>query len=274
MITFVLMQAEAQDKEMSFLDHLEVLRWHLVRSSIAIVIGAVAAFSYKSFVFDSIILAMRKSDFWTYRLFCKFSHLIGKGDDLCFNDINFDLININMSGQFTTHIIVSIIAGIIIAFPYILFELWRFIKPGLKPSETKYAKRLVASGSLLFIIGILFGYYFIAPLSVQFLGNYQVSELVKNQISLNSFISTVTTITLSTGLVFQLPLIVYFLSKLGLITPEFMKKYRRHAVVVVLIVAAILTPPDVSSQILLAIPLMILYEFSIYVSKLVVKNHR
>lgn len=263
---------EANTNEMSFLDHLEVLRWHLVRASIVIGLSTIVCFIFKSFLFDQVVLAPRKASFWTYQLFCNFSEFIGRGDALCMEEIKFELINISMSGQFTTHIVVSIVGGIILAFPYVLFELWRFISPGLEKQERKYARMLVAAGSVLFLIGVLFGYYFIAPLSVQFLGNYQVSELVYNQISLSSFISTITTITLACGLVFQLPLLVYFLSKLGFLTPDFMKKYRRHAVVVTLILSAIITPPDISSQILLTIPLLLLYQLSIYVSKQVVKN--
>ena len=263
---------ENNKSEMSFLDHLEVLRWHLVRSSIAIGIFTILAFIFKSFVFDKVILAQKDSDFWTYQLFCKFSKLIGKGDALCMEEIKFNLININMSGQFTTHIVTSIVVGLVLAFPYLLFEVWRFISPALQKGEKKYARALVFAGSILFMIGILFGYYFVAPLSVQFLGNYQVSELVKNQINLGSFISTVTTVTLACGLVFELPLLVYFLSKLGLVTPEIMRKYRKHAIVATLVLSAIITPPDISSQVLLTIPLLILYEFSIYVSKVVIKK--
>ncbi len=258
--------------EMSFLEHLEVFRWHLVRSSIAILLFTILAFIFKSIVFDTIILAQMRSDFWTYELFCKFSHLIGRGEDLCMDKISFNLINVTMSGQFTIHIVTSIVVGIILAFPYLLFEVWRFITPALKKGEKKYALGLVFSGTLLFALGILFGYYFVSPLSVQFLGNYEVSGQVTNQPTIQSFISTVTTVTLVCGLVFQLPLIVYFLSKLGLITPEFMKKYRKHAIVVTLVLSAIITPPDISSQVLLTIPLLILYEFSIYISKMVVKK--
>ena len=258
--------------EMSFLDHLEVFRWHLVRSAVVIMLFTIVAFIFKSFVFDTIILAQKDSDFWTYELFCQFSQLIGRGTDLCMDEISFSLINITMSGQFTIHIVTSIVAGIIMAFPYILFEVWRFITPALKKGEKKYALWLVFTGSFLFAIGILFGYFFVSPLSVQFLGNYNVSDQVSNQITLQSFISTVTTVTLVCGLVFQLPLIVFFLTKLGLLTPEFMRKYRKHAVVITLVLSAIITPPDISSQVLLTIPLLILYEISIYVSKIVVKK--
>jgi len=266
-------QEQTNKGDMSFLEHLEVLRWHLVRSAIVILLFTIIAFIFKGFIFDTLILAQKSSDFWTYRMFCKFSHLIGNGDALCMSDMSFSLINITMSGQFTIHIVTSIIAGIVLAFPYILFEIWRFITPALKKGEKKNAIWLVITGSFLFMFGILFGYYFVSPLSVQFLGNYTVSGQVSNQITLQSFISTVTTVTLVCGLVFQLPLIVFFLSKFGILTPEFMKKYRKHAVVVTLVLSAIITPPDISSQVLLTIPLLILYEVSIYVSKMVVKKN-
>ncbi|MGB0888114.1 MAG: twin-arginine translocase subunit TatC [Vicingaceae bacterium] len=268
------MSEEKNKGDMSFLDHLEVLRWHLVRSAIAIILLAILAFIFKGFIFDDVILAQKSSDFWTYQLFCKFSHLIGNGDALCMEDMSFSLINITMSGQFSLHIMVSLVSGIILAFPYILFEIWRFITPALAKKEKRNALGLVFSGSILFSLGILFGYFFVSPLSVQFLGNYTVSSQVQNQITLGSFISTVTTVTLVCGLVFQLPLIVYFLSKLGLLTPEFMRKYRKHAVVITLVLSAIITPPDVSSQVLLTIPLLILYEFSIYISKMVEKKEK
>lgn len=261
---------ETNVNEMSFLDHLEVLRWHLVRSAISILIFTIVAFIFKGFIFDSVILAQKNADFWTYRMFCHFSHLIGNGDALCMEDMNFSLINITMSGQFTIHIVTSIISGIVISFPYILFEIWRFITPALEKKEKRKALGLVFSGSMLFILGILFGYYCVSPLSVQFLGNYTVSDQIQNQITLSSFISTVTTVTLVCGLVFQLPLIVFFLSKLGILTPEFMRQYRKHAVVVTLVLSAVITPPDISSQVLLTIPLLILYEVSIYISKMVV----
>lgn len=264
---------EFSDKaEMSFLDHLEVLRWHLVRSAIAVLLFMTLAFVFKGFVFDKIILAPQSSDFLTYRLFCDLSHWLDLGDKLCFEDISFSLINIAMSGQFTTHILVSAIAGFILAFPYILIEVWRFISPGLKKSERRSAMALVFWGTVLFMSGVLFGYYIIAPLSVQFLGNYTVSSTVSNSISLNSYISTLTSIVIACAIVFQLPIIVYFLSKIGIITPELMKTYRRHSIVIVLILSAIITPPDITSQILVAIPLVFLYELSIFISRMVVRK--
>lgn len=259
------MQKNSAD-EMSFLDHLEVLRWHLVRGFSAIFIFAAVAFIYKQIVFDLVLLAPKEPDFPTYVFFCKLAQMLHLSDDLCFGDFHLNLINIDMSGQFTMHIMVSLASGLVLAFPYILWEVWRFIKPALHNKEKRHARGLVFYGSVLFMLGILFGYYVITPLSVNFLGNYQVSETVQNQITLTSFISTVVMITLSSGVVFEMPILVYFLTKIGLITPDFLRKYRRHAIVVNLALAAILTPPDVTSQILMAIPLMTLYQVSIWVS--------
>ncbi len=264
---------EEEEGKMSFLDHLEILRWHLIRIVIALGLFATLAFFFKGFVFDTLVLAPVYNDFYTYQLFCKLSHWMQLGDKLCFDTISFQLINITMAGQFTMHIIVSVVAGIIAAFPYILYEIWRFISPALKRAEQNYARGLVFWGSFLFLTGVAFGYYLITPLSVQFLGGYNVSDLVQNQISLRSYISTVTTITLSCGLVFQLPIIVYFLSRLGFVTPKLMKTYRRHAIIAVLLLSAIITPPDISSQILVSLPLLFLYEISIWISRIVEKRN-
>jgi sec-independent protein translocase protein TatC len=260
--------------EMSFLEHLEVLRWHLVRSVSAIVIAGIGAFLFKGFVFDTVLLGPMKPDFWTYRMMCSASQRFGLSDLLCLGEMNFQLINISMAGQFTVHIFVSLIAGLVIAFPYVVFELWRFIRPGLYSHERKYANGMVFYTSALFIMGVLFGYYIIAPLSVNFLGNYQVSEMVINTIDLNSYFSTLSTLVLASGLVFELPILIYFLTKIGIVTPDWLRTYRRHSVVVILIVAAVITPPDVASQILVAIPLQVLYEVSIHVSAAVLRNNR
>lgn len=257
--------------EMSFLGHLEALRWHLMRSVIAIVTIAIVAFVNKSFLFDTIIFGPKNLDFPTYRALCKLSQMFSI--DMCITEVKFSLINIAMSGQFTLHVWVSIITAVVIGFPYILWELWRFIKPALTQKEKSYSRGIVFFTSILFFTGVLFGYYIISPMSINFLGSYQVSSEVKNQISLDSYISTITILTFATGIVFELPIVVYFLSKIGLITPQFMRRYRRHAMVVNLIVAALITPsPDITSQLLVAVPLFLLYEVSIYVSAVVVKK--
>lgn len=260
------------EKEMSFLEHLEELRWRLVKASISILVFAIGAFLAKKFIFDIILFGPRNSDFITYRGFCWLSHQIGMGDKLCMGDVAISVQNIDMSGQFSTHIMVSVISGIILAFPFILFQMWAFLKPGLKPKERESARGVVFYSSMLFFTGVLFGYYIIAPLSLQFLGSYRVSDAVISSIQLNSYISTLVSITLSTGLVFQLPILVFFLTKIGLITPEFLKQYRKHALVAVLILAAIITPPDITSQILVSLPIMILYELSIIISRKVIKK--
>lgn len=270
---FASVKTEKEPKaEMSFLQHLEELRWHLVRSSAAIFIFALIAFFNKEFLFDKLILAPKNADFPTYRFLCMLGQKLNLDESICIKDLSFTLINIDMSGQFSTHMSVSLYAGIVLAFPYVIWELWRFIKPGLHNHERKYANGIVFFTSLLFFLGVLFGYYVVTPMSVNFLGTYQVSTLVANQISLGSFISTVTTLTLMTGVVFELPILVYFLTKIGVLTPEFMRNYRRHAIVVLLIISAIITPPDVTSQILVCIPLLALYEISIFVSAYVLKK--
>lgn len=257
---------------MSFLQHLEELRWRLVKAAGAIVVFAGVAFFFKDIVFDKIILAPKDGDFITYKAFCKLGHLLGFEDRLCMGDVPIILQNIDMSGQFTTHLVVSLLAGIVISFPFVFYQVWGFVAPGLKTGEKSVARGVVFFATFLFLSGVLFGYYIIAPLSVQFLGGYTVSDQVINQISLSSYITTVSTISVATGFIFQLPLVVYFLSKLGLVTPAFLKKYRRHALVVVLILSAIITPPDVTSQVLVAFPLLLLYEISILISKRVQKN--
>ncbi len=254
------------EKVMSFWDHLEELRWHILRSIIAVVVLAVIAFLNRKIVFDYIILAPSTSDFLTNRLLCKLGEMIHVSA-ICIKNLHLQIININMSGQFMTHLYISTVAGFILAVPYILYELWRFIQPALYEKEQKYSKGAVIVSSLLFLMGVLFAYFLIVPLTVNFLGNYQVSSQVTNQVSLNSYINTVVNVTFGVGLAFELPILVYFLTRIGLITPEFLVKNRKYMFVLLLILAAIITPPDMFSQILVVIPLMILYEASIKVSK-------
>lgn len=266
--------AKGQSGEMSFLQHLEALRWHLVRSSIAILLFATVGFLGKSILFDVIIFGPRDPNFITYQLFCQFTRALGTTELFCMDEMPFEIMNTKMAGQFSTHIWVSLIAGFIIAFPYVLIEMWRFISPGLHSNEKKYSRGAILAASVLFISGVLFGYYLIAPLSIQFLGGYTVSADVTNRIDLLSYISTVSAVTLASGLIFELPVVVYFLSKLGLLTPQWMRTYRRHAFIVILILSAIITPPDVSSQVLVSLPVALLYEISIRISARVVKKQQ
>jgi len=258
---------------MSFLDHLEALRWHIVRSVVVIMVAAIALFCYKEFLFDSVLLAPKNPNFLTYRALCHLSEYFNLGGDLCVTKIDFALISTDLSSQFTTHMWAAFVGGLIIGFPFLVYELWKFIKPALKEKEKRYARGIVFFTSFLFFTGVLFGYYVITPMSVNFLGTYQVSPDVRNTITLDSFISTVTTLTLITGIVFEMPIAIYFLSKLGIMSPSFMRKYRRHAVVIILIVAAIITPTsDATTLMLVAFPLWILYEISIFVSAYVTRK--
>ena len=259
--------------EMSFLGHLEALRWHLFRAVIAVMTMAIVLFFFKEFLFDGVLLAPKSPNFLTYKVLCSIGNKLNLGDDFCITVIPFTLISTDISAQFTTHMWVAFIAGLVVSFPYVVWEIWRFIKPALSTKEKNYARGIVFYTSFLFMIGILFGYYIITPMTVNFLGNYQVSEQVKNTITLDSFISIVTTMTLITGIVFELPIVVYFLSKVGILTPTFMRTYRRHAVVVILILAAVITPTsDATTLVMVALPLYVLYEISILVSAYVLKE--
>ncbi|WP_456377206.1 twin-arginine translocase subunit TatC [Lutibacter sp.] len=262
-----------QEKEMSFLDHVEILRWHLVRSTVAILLFSVVAFVMKDFIFNKIIFAPKNANFITYRFFCQVSKIFGT-DGLCITDIPFTFQSLAMAEQFSVHIWTSITVGFVVAFPFIVWEFWKFISPGLYEKERKGAFLFIIVSSFLFFLGVLFGYYLVTPLSVNFLGNYSVSDIVSRNITIGSYISLVRSSALASGLIFELPIIMYFLTKMGLITPDFLKKYRKHALVLVLILAAIITPPDIVSQIIVGIPIMALYEVSITISKIVVKRER
>ena len=242
-----------------------------MRASIAIVVFAVVAFLSKEIIFDTIIFGPKQMDFPTYTFFCWLSGFVG-GDVFCFEEMPFELLNMRMSGQFQMHLWVSLVAGIIIAFPYVFWEIWRFIQPGLHENERKNSRGVILFTTVLFILGVLFGYYIIVPLSVQFLGTYTVSSEIFNRIDLTSYISMVSSVTLATGILFQLPIVVYFLSKIGVVTPELLKTYRRHAIVGILLLSAIITPPDIASQILVTLPVLILYQISIMVSRRIIKN--
>ena len=262
-----------QQKEMSFLGHLEELRWHLVRSASAIFIFAIIFFIFSEKVYDHFLLAHLEPDFITYQLFCDFFNLFGMDSDFC--SVNFakkKLISIKVTSQLMNSIWSSFILGVIVSFPYLLWEVWRFVAPGLTKKEIKKSKGFIFIASILFFIGVLFSFYVIAPISINFLYNYQITDSIENSFTLESHIGLVTNMLLGVSILFELPVLIYFLTKIGLITPEFLKRYRKHSLVVVLIVAAIITPPDVASQVIVAIPILILYELGIIVSRRVLKN--
>ena len=265
-------KVDKNPNEMSFLDHLEELRWHLIRSTLAIVTIGVVAFLMKDFIFDTIIFGPKKMSFPTYRLFCDIATRIGLESAFCADELPFTIQNRTMAGQFSAHIWTSIWAGFIVGFPYVLYEMWKFISPGMYEKERKYSRGFILVASLLFFMGVLFGYYVVAPLSINFLGTYQVSKEVLNEIDISSFISTVRASVIACGIMFELPIIIFFLTKVGLVTPEILRKYRKIALVVVLTLSAVITPPDVASQIIVAVPVLLLYQVSIYISSIVLKR--
>jgi len=258
------------EREMTFWEHLEELRWHLVRSALILVLLAIVAFVSRHFIFDNIILAPKSSDFFTYRILCRLSDIIGI-KSLCFDVASLEIINIQLSGQFMVHLYISIIAAVIVAFPYILWEMWSFIRPALRRNEKRHSRGAVLAGTVLFYCGVVFSYFLIVPLTINFFGDYQVSQQVQNNITLSSYISTVVSLTLASGLVFELPILIFFLTKVGIVTPAFLKRNRKYTIVILLTLSAIITPPDIFSQVLVCLPLMLLYEISILIAKRVNK---
>ena len=259
---------------MSFLDHLEDLRWHLVRSVLGILIAATLAFIFKQFIFDVIIFGPKRIDFYTYRVLCDIASFLDFEQSFCYEELPFRIQSRTMAGQFSAHVWTSITAGFIVAFPYVIYQFWSFIKPALHSNEQKNARLFIFSSSLLFFMGVIFGYYVITPLSINFLGSYTVSEQVFNDFDLSSYIGLLRASVLASGLIFELPIIIYFLTKVGLVTPQFLKKNRKYALVFILIISAVITPPDIASQVIVSIPVLILYEISIYISKFVLRKQK
>ncbi len=266
-------KAENEEKTMTFWEHLEELRWMLVKSAIAVVAFGIIAFLNREFVFDTVILSPTKSHFITNRFMCWAGDYFSI-DGLCMGDLQMQIININMSGQFMTHFYVSLVAGIFIAFPFVIAQIWHFVRPALNKKEARLSLWAVIVSSMLFFLGAIFSYFMIVPITINFFTSYRVSEMVSNQISLTSYISTFVSLNFALGLVFELPVLVYFLSKMGIVTAAFLKRNRKYTLIILLIIAAIITPPDVFSQILVTIPLVGLYELSILVAKKVEKNRK
>lgn len=268
---------KTEGKEMSFLQHLEEFRWHLVRSALVIMVFAVSAFCLNDFVFDTIIFGPLRQDFISYKVLCSLGHKIGAGDVMCMTIKPAHLQTLSASEQFFNHMWISFLCGIILGFPFVLWELWKFVRPALKNKEIGPVKIFVVIASVLFLIGIFFGYYLLFPMSYNFLINYQVSSsgIVQTQNTFDDYISLISTMTLVSGIIFEMPILVYFLTRMTLLTPQFMRKYRKHAVIIILISAAIITPsPDVTSQMVVAIPMYLLYELSVFVSAWVIKKHK
>lgn len=259
-------KGKSLEAEMSFFEHLEVLRWHIIRSVIAIILFAILAFSFYDFVFEQIIMGPKNLDFWTYRMMCKLGTLLNISD-FCVDKIPFNLISTELTGQFMLQINSCLLLAIAMGFPYLLFEIWLFIKPALSQKEQKSATGFVFYATLLFILGALFGYYIVVPLSINFLANVSLDASIVNQITIDNYLSTIATLTIGCGIVFLLPILIFILSKLGLMTPAFLRASRSYAAVIILILAAVITPSaDVVTMLTVAAPMFILYEISILVA--------
>lgn len=266
-------QEQSEEKEMSFLDHLEELRWHVIRSLIAIVVFMIVAFIEMPWLFQHVVFAPARVDFPTFKWLCQLGHLVGSDDALCVKEIPFKVQSRYMTGQFTMHITAAFVVGFIAAFPYVVWEIWRFIRPGLYTKERTYSRGAVAAVSFLFFSGVLFGYYIMSPIMISFLANYSISDMISNEFDITSYVGTIVGVVFGSGLLFQLPVVIYFLTKIGIVTPAFLRKYRRHAIVIILIVGAIVTPTaDPLSQSLISIPLYLLYEISILISASVMRR--
>ncbi|PKP07972.1 MAG: twin-arginine translocase subunit TatC [Bacteroidetes bacterium HGW-Bacteroidetes-4] len=266
------MEQKSSNVEMTFWDHVEELRWVIIRSLLGVSIISIVAFLNKNIVFNKVFLAPKEPWFITNRALCKLGELLNS-EVLCLNQNNLEIINIKLAGQFTTHLFTSFAVGIFIASPYIIYEFWRFVRPALRPNEKRHSRGAVLISSLLFITGALFAYFLIVPLTINFLGNYQVSEQVSNTIALSSYLSNVVSVSLSVGIIFEVPILIYFLTKTGIVTPIFLRKSRKIIIVVLLVISAIITPPDLISQILVCIPLYFLYELSIRISQRVYRKN-
>ena len=261
-----------EQKEMSFLDHLEQLRWHLIRSTLAIFIVGIAIFSFKTIVYERFLLAHLDADFPTYQWLCKGAQYIGIESDFCSMNLSSSLQSLSPTGQLMNAIWTSLILGLLVSFPYVLWEIWKFISPGLHEKEQKKSRAFMFYASCLFFIGVLFSYYVIAPLSVSFFYNFNITDMIENKFDFKTHSNLITNTLLGVSLMFELPVLIFFLTKMGLVTPPFLKKHRKIALVLVLTLSAIITPPDIASQVIVTLPIMLLYEISILISKRVVKQ--
>jgi sec-independent protein translocase protein TatC len=259
--------------EMSFVDHLEVLRGHLFRSMIAIVAGGIIVAIYNDFFVKKVLMGPTHAEFPTYSWMCKAGRYLNLGDALCMEDMVVKMQSTSVSGQFSMWFTVVIIGGVIISFPYIFYEFWRFIKPALTEKELGRTRGVIFWVSLMFFMGVAFGYFVIAPYTVNFFANFQLDENIENRWTITSYIDTLIPLILGTGLAFQLPLVMLFLSKIGIVTPDYLRKGRKYAIIIIVVVAGVITPPDVISQIIVSIPLLLLYEVSIFLSAKVAKEN-
>jgi sec-independent protein translocase protein TatC len=270
-----LRSGEGEESEMSFIDHLEILRWHIVRSVLAILISAILFFVYIDEIFDVVIMGPTRNDFISYRMLCNLSHLLHMGDSLCMPPMKLNLQVTSISGTFMSSITIAVVGGLLVAIPFVFYEIWKFVRPALKPTELKYTRGIIFWVSFFFFMGVAFGYFMLAPFTFNFLANYTIGGLgvIEYRPTLSDYLDTLIDIALGAGIAFELPMATWLLSKLGIITPTFLRNYRKYAYVVLLVLAAIITPsPDWGSQLIVVIPLVLLYEISILIAVRVRKN--
>jgi sec-independent protein translocase protein TatC len=265
----------SEEKEMTFLDHLEELRWHFIRAALAVVVFMIAAFFYVSWIFENILFAPAKVDFVTFKYMCQLGEWVGMKDGLCVTDLPFLVQSRNMTGQFMMSLTASFVIGLIVAFPYVVWEFWSFIRPGLETKERKFSRGAVSAVSLLFLLGVFFGYYLLSPMTIWFLATYSISDMIVNEFDITSYVSTITSLVIGCGLLFQFPVVIYFLSKVGIVTPQLMRHYRKHSVVAILVLGAVITPSaDPFTLTVISLPLYLLFEISIFTSAIVVRNKK
>jgi sec-independent protein translocase protein TatC len=265
----------SEEKEMTFLDHLEELRWHFIRAALAVVVFMIAAFFYVSWIFENILFAPAKVDFVTFKYMCQLGEWMGMKDGLCVTDLPFLVQSRNMTGQFMMSLTASFVIGLIVAFPYVVWEFWSFIRPGLETKERKFSRGAVSAVSLLFLLGVFFGYYLLSPMTIWFLATYSISDMIVNEFDITSYVSTITSLVIGCGLLFQFPVVIYFLSKVGIVTPQLMRHYRKHSVVAILVLGAVITPSaDPFTLTVISLPLYLLFEISIFTSAIVVRNKK
>lgn len=256
---------------MSFLDHLEELRWHIIRSLGVLVLLGIVAFVFKRIIFDVILLGPSQDDFITYQGLCSLSERFLGGDLFCFERAEFSIINTELTAEFLLHLKAAFSFGLVAAFPYVIYEIWRFVSPGLYENEARATQNVVLVSSLLFYVGVAFGYFILFPLSFQFFANYSISDVIVKSFTIKSYLGFMIMLLIASGVMFELPMVVFILSRLGLLTPGLMRDYRRHALVVIFILSALITPADPGTMMMVALPLAGLYEISIFISARVVR---
>jgi sec-independent protein translocase protein TatC len=265
----------SEEKEMTFLDHLEELRWHVIRALGAVVVLTFVAFWQIEWIFQNIVFAPAQMNFITFKYMCNLGELTGLQETLCIKELPFIVQSRNMTGQFMMSITGSFVIGLIVAFPYVVWEFWSFVRPGLETKERKFSKGAVVAISFLFLLGVFFGYYLLCPVTIWFLSTYSISPLIRNEFDITSYVSTTSSLVLGCGILFQFPVVIYFLTKVGLVTPQLMRHYRKHAIVGILVLGAVITPSaDPFSLTVISLPLYILFEISIFTSAIVMRRKR